>query len=73
MDDVEIGEYTGVEHWAPPLKITVTRTGVRIQDSNQTIAVVDMPAWYSPDQKARIGNTVATMLELRHASWEASL
>jgi hypothetical protein len=73
MDDVAINEFSSVEHWEPPFKLIVTRHGVRVQDSNQTIVTVDMPAWYSPDQKVRVGQTVATMLELRHASWEASL
>jgi hypothetical protein len=73
MDDVQIAEYTNIEHWLPPFKLIVTRHGVRIQDSNQTIVTVGMPAWYSPDQKARIGHNVVTMLELRHANWEASL
>jgi len=74
MDDVQIEEFSSVEHWEPPLKLVVTRHGVRIQDKvYQTIAAVNMPAWYSPDQKARIGHNVATMFELRHANWEASL
>jgi len=74
MDDVQIEEYTSVEHWEPPLTMVVTRHGVRLQDKvYHTVAAVYMPAWYSADQKARIGHTVADMLELRHASWEASL
>jgi hypothetical protein len=74
MDDVQIKEFSSVEHWEPPLTMVVTRYGVRVQDKMYgTIAMVDMPMWYSADQKVRIGNTVMTMLELRHASWEASL
>jgi hypothetical protein len=74
MDDVQIEEFSSVEHWEPPFVLLVTRHGVRIQDKTyKTIAAVNMPAWYSPDQKARIGNTVSDMFELRHANWEASL
>lgn len=74
MDDVQIEEFSSVEHWELPFTLIVTRHGVRIQDHKyETIVAVGMPAWYSPDQKARVGNTVADMLELRHANWEASL
>jgi hypothetical protein len=73
MDDVAINEFSSVEHWQPPFTIIITRAGVRVQDKNQTVAQLIAPKWYSADQKARIGHTFATMLELRHANWEASL
>ena len=74
MDDVEINEFGSVEHWELPFTLLVTRQGVRVRDARyHTIAAVNMPKWYSADQKARIGHTFATMLELRHANWEASL
>lgn len=74
MDDVEIIEFESVEHWEPPFLILVARHSVRIQDKRgHTIAAVNMPAWLSVEDKVRIGNNTMTMLELRHANWEASL
>lgn len=74
MDDVTIDEFESVEHWELPLLIIVARTSVRIQDKRgYTIAAVNMPAWWSVEDKVRVGNSTMTMLELRHANWEASL
>lgn len=74
MDDVTIEEFESVEHWEPPFLILVARHSVRIQDKRgYTIAAVNMPAWWSVEQKVRVGNNTMTMLELRHANWEASL
>lgn len=74
MDNVTIDEYESVEHWEPPFLILVARTSVRIQDRRgYTVAAVHMPAWWSVEQKVRVGNSTMTMLELRHANWEASL
>lgn len=74
MDDVTIEEFSSVEHWEPPFKILLTRTGARIQDRKpETVAAVRMPMGSSIEDMARVGMTVKTMLELRHANWEASL
>mgnify|MGYP000724526914 CR=1 FL=1 len=74
MDDVAINEFSSVEHWEPPFTIIVTRAGVRVQDRKpETVAAVYVPMWYSTEDKARVGMTVKSMLELRHANWEASL
>lgn len=74
MDDVAINEFSSVEHWVPPFTVIVTGSGAHVRDKmDYTVAQVITPSRYTPDEKVRVGRTVATMLELRHASWEASL
>jgi len=74
MDDVEILEFENVAHWEMPLKMLVTGGGVRIHDTRgYTVVAVNMPKWWSVEQKVRVGNNTMTMLELRHANWELSL
>lgn len=74
MDDVSIEEFESVQHWEPPFLISVARKSVRIQDKRgYTVAAVNVPAWWSVEQKVRVGNNTMTMLELRHANWELSL
>jgi hypothetical protein len=74
MDDVAINEFSSVEHWEPPFKIIITRLGVHVRDrTGFTVAQLIAPTRYTLEDRARLGHTVATMLELRHANWEASL
>lgn len=74
MDDVTIEEFESVEHWEPPFQLLVARKSARIQDRRgYTVAAVNVPAWWSVEQKVRVGNSTMTMLELRHANWELSL
>lgn len=73
-DDITIDEYESVEHWEPPFQLLVARKSARIQDKRgYTVAAVNVPAWWSVEQKVRVGNNTMTMLELRHANWELSL